>query len=275
VPAATSIVARLTVTDQQPQAHIPTEPTGPPSSGLSFAFKYLIIFFITYLEDALKRDVDLLRKLLLQIEEREKPSWKDLTAGMDNSEAENVLQHINMLAEAGLIRGLRVPLHGLVLWQDLELTFEGHEFIEAVRDENTWEANKRKAKSLALSDLVSAQKIERDHALQENKKIFLVHGHDEGMKHSVARFIKDVGLVPIILSEQPNKGATIIEKFERNSDVAVVLLSGDDVGGKTASDLKGRARQNVIMELGYFMGRLSRSRVCALKKDEWKFPPTS
>jgi predicted nucleotide-binding protein len=159
-----------------------------------------------------------------------------------------------------------------VLWQDLELTFEGHEFIEAVRDENTWEANKRKAKSLALSDLVSAQKIERDHALQENKKIFLVHGHDEGMKHSVARFIKDVGLVPIILSEQPNKGATIIEKFERNSDVAVVLLSGDDVGGKTASDLKGRARQNVIMELGYFMGRLSRSRVCALKKDEVEIP---
>jgi hypothetical protein len=99
---------------------------------------------------------------------------------------------------------------------------KGHEFIEAVRDENTWEANKRKAKSLALSDLVSAQKIERDPALQEN-----------------TRFIKDVGLVPIILSEQPNKGATIIEKFERNSDVgfAVVLLSGDDVGGKTASDL--------------------------------------
>ena len=73
----------------------------------------------------MKRDVDLLRKLLLQIEEREKPSWKDLTKDMSDSEAENVLQHINMLAEAGLIRGLRVPLRGFVLWQDLELTFEG------------------------------------------------------------------------------------------------------------------------------------------------------
>jgi predicted nucleotide-binding protein len=226
-------------------------------------------------ESALKRDVDLLRKLLLQIEDRERPSWKDLTKDMSDSDAENVLQHINMLAEAGLIRGLRVPLHGFVLWQDLELTFEGHEFIEAVRNENTWEANKRKAKSLALSDLASAQKIEGSHALHENEKIFLVHGHDDAMKHSVARFIKDVCLVPIILSEQPNKGAaTIIEKFERNSDVgfAVVLLSGDDVGGKTASNLKERARQNVIMELGYFMGRLNRSRVCALKKDEVEIP---
>lgn len=226
----------------------------------------------------MKRDVDLLRKLLLQIEEMERPSWKDLTKDMSDSDAENVLRHIDMLAEANLIRGLRIPLRGFVLWQDLELTFEGHEFLEAVRNENTWEANKRKAKSLALSDLVSAQKTDEKTdegpALQKNIKIFLVHGHDEAMKHSVARFIGDVGLVPIILSEQPNKGATIIEKFQHYADVgfAVVLLSSDDVGGKTASALKGRARQNVIMELGYFIGRLGRSRVCALKKDEVELP---
>lgn len=67
-----------------------------------------------------------------------------------------------------------------------------------------------------------------------NKKIFIVHGHDEGMKHEVARFIEKLKLKAIILSEQPDEGNTIIEKFEQNSDVsyAMILLSPDDNTGK-------------------------------------------
>lgn len=74
---------------------------------------------------------------------------------------------------------------------------------------------------------------------------------------------------PIILHEQPNKGRTIIEKFTDYADVfyAVVLLTADDVGGlqgTSPADLTPRARQNVIFELGYFLGRLGRDKVCAL-----------
>lgn len=103
---------------------------------------------------------------------------------------------------------------------------------------------------------------------QVSRKVFVVHGHDEAAKHTVARFLSQLQLDPIILAEQPNAGKTIIEKLETFSDVgfAVVLLTADDVGAaKAHSDkLQPRARQNVILELGYFMSRLGRDRVCAL-----------
>ncbi len=100
-------------------------------------------------------------------------------------------------------------------------------------------------------------------------RIFLVHGHDEATLHETARFLEKLNQEVIILREQPNKGRTIIEKFEDYADVgfAVVLLTSDDRGGPSdipVEEQKSRARQNVIFELGYFIGRLGRNRVCAL-----------
>jgi len=108
----------------------------------------------------------------------------------------------------------------------------------------------------------------------QSSKIFIVHGHDEGARQTVARFIESIGFEAIILSEQANQGRTIIEKIEAHGDVgfAVVLLTPDDVGGKTHADLRPRARQNVLLELGYFMARLRRDRVCALAKGELELP---
>ncbi|WP_426473429.1 TIR domain-containing protein [Chryseobacterium balustinum] len=103
----------------------------------------------------------------------------------------------------------------------------------------------------------------------DNKKVFIVHGHDNEMKITVARFIDKLGLEAIILHELPNKGRTIIEKFSDHSNVgfAIVLLSGDDFGYKKSlndSDKKLRARQNVVLELGYFMGKIGRGRTLPL-----------
>ena len=112
--------------------------------------------------------------------------------------------------------------------------------------------------------------------IQQSNKVFVVHGHDVEAKETVARFIERLRLEPIILHEQPDSGRTIIEKFEVYSDVgfAVVLLTPDDLGSVANSpeQLKPRARQNVILELGYFMGKLSRSRVCALYKEGVEIP---
>jgi predicted nucleotide-binding protein len=99
-------------------------------------------------------------------------------------------------------------------------------------------------------------------------RVFVVHGHDSKAKEEVARFLSRLGLEPVILHEQPNKGRTIIEKFEDHSDVgfAVVLLTPDDLGGLNEStpQLVPRARQNVVLELGFFFAKLRRARVCAL-----------
>lgn len=108
-------------------------------------------------------------------------------------------------------------------------------------------------------------------------KVFLVHGQNEAVRESVARFLEKLGVPPVILHEQPNKGRTILEKLVEHSDVAfaVVLLTGDDVG-RLASDPvdteQSRPRQNVILELGYFIGRLGREKVCALYEDGVELP---
>lgn len=108
-------------------------------------------------------------------------------------------------------------------------------------------------------------------------KIFVVHGHDEEMKIAVARTLeKQDNIKPIILHEQPNKGRTIIEKFEDNSNVsfAVVILSPDDLAyenGQKPEKAKFRARQNVILELGYFIGKIGRERVFVLYQENENF----
>jgi predicted nucleotide-binding protein len=107
--------------------------------------------------------------------------------------------------------------------------------------------------------------------------VFIVHGHDEAMKQAVARFISALDLIPIVLHEQPNRGRTIIEKFEQNAGqvgFAVVLMSGDDIGYASAQPevTRARARQNVVMELGYFTGTLGRSRICVLVSSDVEIP---
>jgi predicted nucleotide-binding protein len=106
--------------------------------------------------------------------------------------------------------------------------------------------------------------------------VFLVHGHDEGAREAAARFMEHMGIETIILHERANSGRTIIEKLEAHSSVgfAVVLLTPDDLGRAREADaeLRPRARQNVVLELGYFFGLLGRTRVCALHKGPLELP---
>lgn len=109
-----------------------------------------------------------------------------------------------------------------------------------------------------------------------SNQIFIVHGHDEAMKQDVARTLMTLDLKPLILHEKPDKGRTVIEKFSDYSSVsfAVVLLSPDDLARarNEASDLlKPRARQNVVFELGFFIGKLGRENVLSLYRAETEF----
>lgn len=116
-----------------------------------------------------------------------------------------------------------------------------------------------------------------DEVALRSRKVFIVHGHDEALKQEVARILEKLELEPIILAEQPNQGKTLIEKFEAHTDVsfAIVLLTPDDVGrasGDNKTKDKPRARQNVILELGYFVGKLGRERVGVLYKMDVELP---
>ncbi|MGZ5118828.1 MAG: TIR domain-containing protein, partial [Burkholderiales bacterium] len=106
------------------------------------------------------------------------------------------------------------------------------------------------------------------------KKVFVVHGRDEVAKTNLEVFLHEIGLDPVVLHRQADEGMTIIEKFEKYSDVgyAFILLTPDEVAYLASEDSKPdsertkefRARPNVIFEFGYFVGKLGRSRVCCL-----------
>jgi predicted nucleotide-binding protein len=123
-----------------------------------------------------------------------------------------------------------------------------------------------------------AQKVAKEEkVISQSKKVFIVHGHDDSSKNELVAFLYKLGLKPIVLHEQANEGKTVVEKFEQYaSDVgyAFVLLTPDDVGSQKGEgeELRPRARQNVILELGYFMGKLGRDRVCGLFKDDVEIP---
>jgi hypothetical protein len=51
-----------------------------------------------------------------------------------------------------------------------------------------------------------------------NRKVFVVHGREEGPREAVARFLERLGFQPIILHEQAEQGRTVIEKVEDQSD---------------------------------------------------------
>lgn len=110
----------------------------------------------------------------------------------------------------------------------------------------------------------------------DTSKVFIVHGRDDGTKETVARFIDKLGFVATILHEQTNSGATIIEKIEKNTDVGfgIVLYTACDVGGIKADldNLKPRARQNVVFEHGFLMGKIGRENVVALVKGNVEIP---
>jgi predicted nucleotide-binding protein len=112
-------------------------------------------------------------------------------------------------------------------------------------------------------------------ATTANRRVFIVHGRDVATRESVARLLERADFRPVILQEQTNQGRTIVEKFEAQADVgfAVVILNPEDEGRLMPDgDAAPRARQNVVLELGYFIGRLGRNRVCILKAGALELP---
>jgi predicted nucleotide-binding protein len=115
----------------------------------------------------------------------------------------------------------------------------------------------------------ASSKLEKSYMQSSDKaKVFLVHGRNDGAKYQVARYLEKLGLDVVILHERANKGRTLISKFsEESSDIefAVVLMTPDDKGGlATEEATELRARQNVVLELGFFLGKLGPQKVCAL-----------
>lgn len=143
--------------------------------------------------------------------------------------------------------------------------------IEAVAKDKQRSIQLLTAAIVLLEERLADHQLTEDASLYQPKagrhssRIFIVHGHDNETKEATARFLESLGFQPVILHEQANEGRTIIQKFrEEASDVgfAVVLMTPDD----EMPDGSYRARQNVVLELGFFLGALGPERVAAIVK---------
>jgi predicted nucleotide-binding protein len=120
----------------------------------------------------------------------------------------------------------------------------------------------------------ATRQINQSHS-QSSRKVFLVHGRDNDAKNEVARFLGKIGLEEIILHERPNAGRHLLTKFQEESQgagFAVVLITPDDEGGLPGEKARKRARQNVVFELGFFIGRLGTANVAALVRGDIEKP---
>ncbi len=132
-----------------------------------------------------------------------------------------------------------------------------------------------------IREVTSNEKIEARIISNEKpkNKVFIVHGHDGEAKQSTARFIEKLGFEAIILHEQASKGMTIIEKIENYSNdvgFGIVLYTPDDMGNTRREaekgDLKSRARQNVVFEHGFLIGKIGRKNVIPLVEGAIELP---
>jgi hypothetical protein len=138
----------------------------------------------------------------------------------------------------------------------------------------TWPLISFFLKDKTLSD-VGAMAIEVAGRPPDSKEVFIVHGHSETAKTQLKELLAGLGLQPIVLSEQTHRGRTIIEELEHYSTTsafAFILLTPDDKGSDGEVKSLRRARQNVILELGWFMARLGRENVILMSQGEIELP---
>lgn len=165
---------------------------------------------------------------------------------------------------------------GLTYFGEINRRKEGNRIVSLNNylEDKLEDLTKLENKSVLIKS--KATEIVKKNKTLSKKEVFIVHGHDNEAKIKAARFVEKLNLKPIILHEQASSGKTIIEKIESYSDVGfgIVLYTPCDVGAvkKENLDLKDRARQNVIFEHGFLIGKIGRENVCALVKSEIETP---
>lgn len=124
-----------------------------------------------------------------------------------------------------------------------------------------------------LDDILNANpEIEtRQNIKTKGDLVFIIHGHDNELKSEIQLLMQNAGINNIVLHEQADKGRTIIDKLideTNNSGYAIAILTPDDL----TNDGSKRARQNVILEIGYFIGKIGKERIRFIVKGDIEIP---
>lgn len=201
------------------------------------------------------------------------PYLKEQTLRIDGYSIKNACRFVvtqsdvNTETIVGIVKEYNKSDPFLALFYSREKASKDNQYTQDITDDILEEAQN------LLSTAVLEPKKEQPIS---SNKIFIVHGRDHNLLTQVENALMKLGLDPIVLQEQANNGKTIIEKIEECTDVGfgIVLYTPCDEGRLKSEDgeLKPRARQNVVLEHGYLMGKLGRERVCCLVSDDVEFP---
>jgi Predicted nucleotide-binding protein containing TIR-like domain/Hypothetical protein (DUF2513) len=213
-------------------------------------------------EVSLRRDPQLIQKLLEKLEAYPSEygdvfslNGDDPLLAVDGFRSDQINYHLEQLREMGYLDSPgSLPMIGTTF---AGLSPSGHDFLDRSRTKTS------------LSPTTSGTQV-------MSNKVFVVHGHDDAAENEVALFLRGIGLEPIILHLRPNGGRGLLTKFREESEgasFAVVLMTPDDEGGPVSTAARRtRARQNVVFELGFFIGQLGPAKVAALVKDDVENP---
>jgi len=229
-------------------------------------FKILLDELINQGEQILK--IDISNKEIFQEQKEQYNQWNDYnTEFLKQNFNKQKNEYRNSYEKAGMFRGFLNPS---------PIRNERLEFKQLFQDKiANLEQLLRKVDLIKIENLVEF-KEENIVSTKEKNDVFIVHGKDDATKYEVARFIEQLKLKPIILHEQPSAGTTIIEKIEKYTNVGfgIILYTACDVGAIKGQEnnLQNRARQNVVFEHGYLVGKIGRNNVAALVKGNIEKP---
>src|SRR6266478_4380338 len=111
----------------------------------------------------------------------------------------------------------------------------------------------------------------------DSRRVFVIHGRDLLARDAVGHVLERLGVEPVFLGEIVTAGQTWIEGLDlvgNTVGAAVVIFKGDDLGSLRWEPHRQtvRARQNVLFELGFMIGKLGRGRVIVLYEDGVEIP---
>ncbi|HKU50954.1 MAG TPA: TIR domain-containing protein [Nitrospira sp.] len=192
-------------------------------------------------------------------------SWAFVREACENSDCVLVFisresqDHYSMLSEVAIAQTLRKPLIPIVI--------RGARPPRAIANLARIDHNGEARNDVAYRVDQAIRRIPL-------RNVFIVHGHHGESRGELSSLLTSLDLCPLILQEQDGLGMTIIEKFEHYASAAsfaFILMTRDDALG-SGSESRWRARQNVILELGWFMAKLGRPKVAILSQGELEIP---
>lgn len=166
---------------------------------------------------------------------------------------------------------------GMFLGGNYDLANEIKDFTEKFNTKVEFLKSLHKKNQLLKSSALDQNHTEEVESKIGKTHVFIVHGHDELVRQETARFIEHLELNPIVLHEQASSGMTVIEKIEKYSNLVafgIILYTPCDIGSKSGheNESKFRARQNVVFEHGFLIGKIGRENVAAMVKGDIELP---